>query len=75
MELTEARSLKTIMRQHSSFSDEDAASAMRGIFRGVDHVHMKNFVHRDLKPDNILVADLNNLETVKLADFGLSATY
>ena len=32
-------------------------------------------MHRDLKPDNILIDDENNLESVKIADFGLSAEY
>ena len=32
-------------------------------------------MHRDLKPDNILIGDKNDLSTIKVADFGLSAKY
>ena len=32
-------------------------------------------MHRDLKPDNILIADPNDLSSIKVADFGLSAKY
>ena len=38
-------------------------------------MHSKNYVHRDLKPDNILVDNFDDLSTVKLADFGLSASF
>lgn len=41
----------------------------------VEHVHSKNYVHRDLKPENILIDDSDDLSSVKLADFGLSASF
>ena len=53
----------------------------------VDSIHTMGIVHRDLKPgtsfsfhnlcniDNILVGDFNDLTSIKLADFGLSAKY
>ncbi len=53
----------------------------------VCYIHSRGIVHRDLKPgmlpkyktkfllDNILVGDINDFSTIKLADFGLSAKY
>jgi calcium/calmodulin-dependent protein kinase I len=53
----------------------------------VAYIHSIGIVHRDLKPgkeylfyilyhtDNILIGDLNDLSSVKIADFGLSAKY
>jgi serine/threonine protein kinase len=32
-------------------------------------------VHRDLKPNNVVIDDVNNLETVKLVDFGLAIKF
>jgi serine/threonine protein kinase len=32
-------------------------------------------VHRDIKPDNILIMEANDLSTIKLADFGLATYY
>ena len=35
-------------------------------------MHTKNIVHRNIKPENILVSSLTNLE-IKLTDFGYCA--
>ncbi|XP_055513193.1 cyclin-dependent kinase 6-like [Leucoraja erinacea] len=45
---------------------------IRQLFRGLDFLHSNRVVHRDLKPQNILVS---NKGQVKLADFGLARVY
>lgn len=47
-------------------------SIMFQILKGVDFLHSKKILHRDLKPQNILID--SNLR-VKIADFGLSRSY
>lgn len=46
---------------------------MAQLLLGLDFMHSMNIVHRDIKPDNILMAskDESNFE-IKLADFGLA---
>lgn len=63
------------MKMKRYFSDDEASLVMRSLLSAVEHVHSKNFVHRDLKPENILIGEPNDLTSVKLADFGLSASF
>lgn len=42
---------------------------MKQLFQAINHCHAQNIVHRDIKPDNIMITDT---DTVRLIDFGLS---
>lgn len=43
----------------------------RQILEGVGHAHAQGLVHRDLKPDNLLVVEMGNWQRIKIIDFGL----
>ncbi|KAL1132373.1 hypothetical protein AAG570_010328 [Ranatra chinensis] len=45
---------------------------MHQILCGVDFLHSHRILHRDLKPQNLLITNTGN---IKLADFGLAKTY
>jgi len=43
----------------------------RQILDGAGHAHARHLVHRDLKPDNLLLVDMGGWERVKIIDFGI----
>ena len=52
------------------FTEVEAAKLLKPLLESVAYLHDLGIVHRDLKPENILCGD--NLEDLKIADFGLS---
>ena len=46
---------------------------MKGVFSALEFLHDEvNVIHRDLKPEYIVVMDYEDLTKVKLIDFGLA---
>lgn len=66
--------LGTFLRQNwrNKMLEEVAKKILYEILKGLDYLHCNRILHRDLKPDNILLD--KNLKRIKLADFGLSRT-
>ena len=45
------------------------------LLTALEHAHGQGFVHRDIKPQNMLLGQVEGRGVVKLADFGLARTY
>jgi eukaryotic-like serine/threonine-protein kinase len=48
-----------------------ALVVIRQTLAGVGHAHAQGLIHRDLKPDNLLLVDMGGWERVKVIDFGI----
>ena len=71
MEYVRGGTLGEYMRK-KKMSEKKAKQAMKGILRAVEYLHSHGIVHRDMKPDNILISHTHDLSMLKIADFGLS---
>ncbi|MCC5578684.1 protein kinase [Microtetraspora sp. AC03309] len=70
MELVDGVSLRRILTEHGTTSPEAALVVLKGSLTGLSAAHSSGIVHRDYKPENVLVqAD----GTSKLSDFGIAA--
>jgi len=75
MELVSGGELFFKIVERGSYSEKDASALVRQILEGVKYLHDLGICHRDLKPENLLVATQNDVETIKIADFGLSKVF
>eukprot|EP00672_Neobodo_designis_P020279 CAMPEP_0174838570 /NCGR_PEP_ID=MMETSP1114-20130205/7476_1 /TAXON_ID=312471 /ORGANISM="Neobodo designis, Strain CCAP 1951/1" /LENGTH=722 /DNA_ID=CAMNT_0016072669 /DNA_START=70 /DNA_END=2238 /DNA_ORIENTATION=- len=67
-------SLARLLHHNGGLHEDVARDFMAQILDAVEHVHAQGVTHRDLKPDNILVAvdPATKKMTIKIADFGLA---
>lgn len=52
------------------FTDRDASLVINQLLSCLAYLAKKNIVHRDFKPENILLEKTKNLESIKVIDFG-----
>jgi serine/threonine protein kinase len=75
MEYVEGGNLQKLLDQRSSdkrpFTLEEATALMRGVALGAQAIN-EHLIHRDIKPDNILLAGSLDSPTPKIADFGIA---
>jgi len=64
-------SLRDRLRRDARLSVQDAVRITREVGDGLDYAHRAGFLHRDVKPENILFADGHAL----LADFGIARAF
>lgn len=67
LELVRGRPLSKHLAQRGSLPPSEAASIVRQIVAGLGAAHRAGFVHRDIKPQNIMLGDDGS---VKVLDFG-----
>lgn len=73
MELLEGRDLSWYLRRKGTFSLADALMLCEHVSRGLDAAHAAGIVHRDIKPRNLFLAEVEGQdERWKILDFGVA---
>ncbi|MBQ0038215.1 MAG: Stk1 family PASTA domain-containing Ser/Thr kinase [Clostridiales bacterium] len=69
MELIDGITLKQYMERRGKMDWREALHFITQIMRGLSHAHSRGIIHRDIKPQNIMVLRDGS---VKVADFGIA---
>lgn len=72
MEYVRGRTLKQLISQRGALDKKEAVDIMIQLTSAVQHAHENNIIHRDIKPQNVLVKDDG---TVKITDFGIALAH
>src|SRR4051794_17625231 len=69
MELVEGRTLRDLLRSEGALPPGEALAVLDPILEALAAAHAAGYVHRDVKPENVLIADDGR---IKVGDFGLA---
>jgi eukaryotic-like serine/threonine-protein kinase len=70
MELVEGVALRAILEEGGPLTPEASLTLMKGSLRGLGALHRQGVVHRDYKPENVMV---DGAGATKLVDYGIAA--
>ena len=68
MELVEGGTLREVLAARGRLDLPSAVAVLRSVLAGLAEAHRRGLVHRDVKPENVLISRTGD---VKVADFGL----
>ena len=70
MELVDGITLKQYLQKEGALSTDEVLSFTSQIAKALDHAHDKGIIHRDIKPQNIMLLKDG---MIKVADFGIAS--
>ena len=73
MEYIKYGTLSHWMKNNQKITEEQASLILFKVLSAVEYLHSLHICHRDIKPENIMISKENDLASIKIIDFGLSA--
>jgi serine/threonine protein kinase len=73
MEYADGGDLLATLVHRKRLSEPEAKILAKCILKGLVQLHKEKICHRNLKPENLLLKDQNDLSSVWIADFGMAA--
>jgi tRNA A-37 threonylcarbamoyl transferase component Bud32 len=70
MEFLDGEELRTVLKREKTIDPARILRMISQVAIGLDEAHRRQFVHRDLKPDNIFLCGSRAGDVVKILDFG-----
>jgi serine/threonine protein kinase/WD40 repeat protein/cyclophilin family peptidyl-prolyl cis-trans isomerase len=72
MEYVQGEDLAKVVKAHGPLSIPDACNYAQQVALGLQHAHENGMVHRDIKPQNLILTRKGESHIVKILDFGLA---
>ncbi|MGN6253123.1 MAG: Stk1 family PASTA domain-containing Ser/Thr kinase [Marmoricola sp.] len=72
MEYVPGMTLRELIRREAPVSPRRALALLDPVLQSLAAAHRAGMIHRDVKPENVLLGEDNGHESVKVADFGLA---
>lgn len=69
MEYVDGGTVRNMIRKNGPYQEREALTIIRSVVTALEEAEKRNIVHRDIKPDNIMLTKNNE---VKLADLGIA---
>lgn len=70
MEFLDGEELRVVLKREKFLPPERVVRMLSQTALGLDEAHARQFVHRDLKPDNLFLCGTREGDVVKVLDFG-----
>jgi eukaryotic-like serine/threonine-protein kinase len=70
MDLVEGEPLRAYLNRWRPLAEHRALAILRELMRGLEHAHAHGLIHRDLKPDNVMLDGADG--RARILDFGLA---
>jgi serine/threonine protein kinase len=70
MEFLDGEELRLVLRREKKLPPERVIRMLSQVAIGLDEAHARQYVHRDLKPDNVFLCGTRDGDLAKLLDFG-----